>query len=190
MRRKNSGFTMIELLTAVVILGIMMGLAVPNVLKILNNSRNRTYVDDAVRLATTMDSRLRSDNMIMIPAINSCIMANLTYLDNNTFENAPYGGKYDEDKSFVVAKRQSDGYNFYVRLIEETKTGTYRGVDLAEVSKLEEKEGTMLVKNLPANKVFNMSDYANNTDGANSIISGYGIGCGDLIVYLPNAKPE
>ena len=46
------GFTLIELLAAMVILGMIMAIAVPNVIGILNNSRNRTDVEDAKRLVS------------------------------------------------------------------------------------------------------------------------------------------
>ena len=82
----NKGFTMIELLAAVVVLGILMIVAVPTVTNVLNDSKNKTYIDDSIRLISTFDNQMRKDNMMPVPAINCCIAMNLTYLDNNTFD--------------------------------------------------------------------------------------------------------
>ena len=50
MKNSNAGFTMIELLAAVVVLGILMIVAVPTVTNVLNDSKNKTYIDDSKRL--------------------------------------------------------------------------------------------------------------------------------------------
>ena len=44
---KNKGFTLIELLAAIVVLGILLGLATTNVIGLIKKSRNNSYVEDA-----------------------------------------------------------------------------------------------------------------------------------------------
>lgn len=143
--QSNKGFTMIELLAAIVVLGILMGAAVPTVINILNDQKNETYVEDAIKLASNADYKMRSDNKVAIPPrTTGCVVLTLSYMDNNAFEKAPYGGQYDKYASFVVARRNSkteenngaEEYKYYVMLVEKTEAGGYRGVNLAESNEL------------------------------------------------------
>lgn len=194
MSNNRSGFTMIELLAAVVILGIMMGIAIPTVMSVLNDQRNDTYVEDAIRLATNMDYKMRSDNKMPVPARGACIAMNLTYLDNNTFNDAPYDGEYDMLASFVVAKRNTVAasdieYFYYVRLIEQTKTGAYRGINLKSVEKLYESDAKdKYVSNLDESSVKNLNSYSQAS--LKSLVNGssYSIGCSSIIIYAPDAS--
>lgn len=145
--KKNSGFTMVELLAAIVVLGVLMMVAVPTVMEVLRETRNSTYVDDAIRLVSTMEYKMNSDNMMPVPARGSCLVVNLTQLDNNTFGTAPYDGEYDRSKSFVVAKRlevtDEKEYSYYVRLMEQLPNdGGYRGVNLTEIDDLYKENAT------------------------------------------------
>lgn len=147
MKKNNAGFTMIELLAAVVVLGILMIIAVPTVTNVLHDSKNKTYIDDSIRLISTFENQMRKDNMMPVPAKGCCIAMNLTYLDNNTFNDAPYEGEYDRVFSFVIADRLENGeklsrgisqdYAYYVRLMEKLPgdNAGYRGVDLEILDK-------------------------------------------------------
>lgn len=139
--QSNKGFTMIELLAAIVVLGILMGAAVPIVINILNDQKNDTYVEDAIKLASNADYKMRSDNKVAIPPrTTGCVVLTLSYMDNNAFEKAPYGGQYDKYASFVVARRNpktdDEEYKYYVMLVEKTEAGGYRGVNLIESNEL------------------------------------------------------
>ncbi len=189
--RKDAGFTMIELLAAVVILGILLSIAIPTVSGVLKDSRNRTYIDDALRLVSSFDSEIRRDNKMPIPKIGGCVIMNLTYLDNNTFDDAPYEGEYSRIYSFVVAKRvDKNRYVYYPRLVEKlTDQNGYRGIDLTESDKLYEKNaGDIYVKNLGAGALYDVSTQTNSTLVIK--LSTYGIDCGSEvpIVYAPNAE--
>ena len=47
----NKGFTMIELLASMVLLGILMIVAVPTVLKVMDDSRKTTIINDSKKLS-------------------------------------------------------------------------------------------------------------------------------------------
>ena len=116
MNRK--GFTMIELLAALVILGLLMAVAAPNIMGVLNKNRNTTYVEDAQKLASRAEYVLRGDPKIDKPSSTTCIGFSLGYLDNSEFTNPPYGGAYYANASFVVVERKDGEYKYYVQLIE------------------------------------------------------------------------
>ena len=93
--RNEKGFTLVELLAVMVILGIIMSIAIPNVTGILYKNRATTYVEDAKKLATTAEYKLRgSSTGIVKPLENQCVVMNLAYLDNSEFEDPPNGGEY------------------------------------------------------------------------------------------------
>lgn len=206
MKNSNAGFTMIELLAAVVVLGILMIIAVPTVTNVLNDSKNKTYIDDSIRLISTFDNQMRKDNMMPVPAINCCIAMNLTYLDNNTFNDAPYDGEYDRVYSFVIAKRKTTyEYDYYVRLVEKLPKGSgHKGIDLeildkgADATKVDlydRNAKDVLVKNVSTGSLFDLgkNDVATM---ASDLKANYGIECYDasnnacIIVYAPNMEDE
>ena len=58
--KKNKGFTMVELLAAITILGIIMMIAVPNVLSIIDKNKKRTYVEDAKKIQSLAETYMES----------------------------------------------------------------------------------------------------------------------------------
>ena len=197
MRKNNLGFTMIELLAAIVVLGILMMSAVPMVINVMNEQKRDLYIQDALRLASNAEYKLRSDNKLDIPARGACIAINLTYMDNNAFEKAPYGGEYDRLSSFVVAHRNTraeqddsgEEYKFYVRLVEKTETGAYRGVNLINYNNLH-KSGArdMYVVNFSESQARSLSYYKSNITTFNNMISALDspIVCSGVIFVAPD----
>ncbi len=149
MKLNNRGFTLIELLATMVILAAIMVIAVPNVMGILNNSKATTYVDDAKKLLSLAEYKLRADPSKQ-PAKNACVVMTLDYLDNSEFKNAPNGGTYDKKGSYVVVKKTSDGENasfqYYVTLDEAMDDG-HRGIKNKTYSDLYSKDASELVEN-------------------------------------------
>ena len=191
MTKNNSGFTMIELLAAVVVLGILMGIAIPAIIGLLNNQRGETYIKDSLRLVSNMENKLRSDNKMIVPARGACVAMNLTYLDNNTFEIGPYGGEYDRWASFVVARRntrdEDEEYTYYVRLVEKMSSGGYRGVDLKESNLLYNSDArTRYVSNLGETAAYSLTDYEGRESSfKNTIKNSYSITCSSVVIYAP-----
>lgn len=149
MLKNSKGFTMVELLASLVILGLLMLVAVPNVTGILNQNRITTYVEDAKKLATTAEYKFRGDTTLVKPTVEGqCIAASLKYLDNSEFENPPYDGEYMENESFIIMKKVSNGYEYYVQLIERMpQSRGYHGVTLVNVNKLYKDDYNQYVKN-------------------------------------------
>lgn len=190
--RKDSGFTMIELLAAIVVLSVLMMVAVPTVMNVLTSSRNRTYVDDSIRLVSTFEAEIKKDNKMPIPAVGNCIVVNLAYLDNNTYNDAPYDGEYDRISSFVVARRDNrSSYSYYPRLVEKLPGGDegYRGIDLTEVNRLYETDAKDLyVKNIGKSKLFDISHESEM--GLIAQFNEYSIACESVIVYAAEDLPD
>lgn len=129
--RNNNGFTLIELLATMVILGIIMAIAVPNVMGILTNSRNNTYVEDAKRLVSLAEYKFRGSSTIQKPQSGEQILLTLQYLDNSEFEQAPNGGEYDKNRSYVLIENIGGSYSYYVQLVEKIDEDSERGIILS-----------------------------------------------------------
>ena len=56
----NKGFTLVELIGSMVILGLIMLLVVPNVVGLLNSSRETVYVEDAKKLVLIAKAKVKS----------------------------------------------------------------------------------------------------------------------------------
>jgi len=150
MKIDRKGFTLIELLAALVILGLLMAIAAPNIMSILNNQKNTIYVEDAKKLATAAAYKMRgtTDESVTKPAPGSCILMDLSFLDNGDFNDPPQGGAYYSHLSYVLACNTNNTYKYYVQLMEckEVSNGCSesnctcgstngdRGVNLVDVS--------------------------------------------------------
>lgn len=148
---KNKGFTLVELLATVVVLGIIMVIAIPNVTGITQKNRAKTYYEDAKKLVTLAEYKMRGDSSVERPTGDQCLVMNLYYLDNSEFENPPNGGTYDKTGSFVVIKRVTAGtnvsYSYHVRLLENVD-GNYRGISFIESSDLYKDVDLAKIKNV------------------------------------------
>lgn len=147
-----------------------MSIAIPNVTGILYKNRATTYVEDAKKLATTAEYKIRGSNSgIVKPGNGQCVVMNLAYLDNTEFDEPPNGGEYMKNESYVVIKKNGSSYEYYVQLLEKIKENTApRGISLINSSTLYKSGATEKVENVPNNKIFGLSSYnfAAGTDSA------------------------
>lgn len=70
MLKKNKGFTLIELLAVIVILSIIMVIAVPIVIKNLEDAKKGSFKSDAMGILNAIDYKLTLDNKYNIEQIN------------------------------------------------------------------------------------------------------------------------
>lgn len=159
----NKGFTLVELLAVIAMLGIFMMVTIPNIMGISEANKKQAYADDALKFKNTVEYMIRSDeNYIKPENVGDCVVVSLTHLladDNDSYakddltplelasgnyvslegseyEDAPYGGKYLLNYSYVVVKNEGQQLKYYVQLIEKYDS-TRAGVKLVESSLLE-----------------------------------------------------
>ena len=146
----NKGFTMIELLASMVLLSILMLVAVPTVLNMMDQTRRKTVINDAGKFVSAVEYKLKNNNnYIKKPRANGeCIVITLGYLDlGNEFNEGPHGGIYSLDDSYVIVQYDTSNspttgprkYKFYVTLVENYKGETYYGLFLYPYDKLTNK---------------------------------------------------
>ena len=144
---KKNGFTLVELLAMLVVLGILMGVAIPNISGIIKNNKLNIIKTDAIKMIDTAKVKMSTDKEIKEkPTTNKCIVMALNYLnDSEDINTGPNGGKYMQFDSFVVITREGNEYKYYVRLIE--KTGNeYYGINIVDRTALSAKNSDYIKK--------------------------------------------
>lgn len=117
--KSNKGFSLIELLAVIIILGILMIIAVPSVTVYIQNSRKDAYIATVKELINGSKNLVNAgklglyntDTVYYIPT--SCIPT------ENTNES-PFG---DFTVSNVIVTYNGSGYNYYWAGVDETGTG-------------------------------------------------------------------
>lgn len=137
----SKGYTLVELLATMVILGILMAVTIPNISGISTQNKITTYAEDAKKFKSTVEYMLRGDDTLKKPKVNGdCVLVNLKYVHGNDYDHPPYGGEYLMDKSIVVMTKEQNRYKYYVQLVEKfisEGVENYRGFSLLEYSELE-----------------------------------------------------
>lgn len=103
--------------------------AVPNVMSTIDKNKRDTYVEDAKRMITLAEYKVRSDTNIELPTSGNCIVVPLGSLDLSDFNEGPEGGDYDLVKSYVVIARSGSSYLYYAAIVENFD-GETRGIPL------------------------------------------------------------
>lgn len=152
------GFTLVELIATIVILGVIMMIAIPNVLSIIEKNKQDDFIETAKLLISEAEYKVRGDTSIELPKDdNHSIIITLNYLNSNNFNESPYEYPYDA-MSFVLIAKEGSNYNYYVHLsatkinlrdtgqdykIIDTKN---RGINLASIEELNSDNRFNLVK--------------------------------------------
>ena len=120
-------------------------IAVPNVMSTIDKNKQNTYVEDAKRMITLAEYKVRGDTSIPLPTINGdCIVILMSALDLSEFSDPPEGGNYNLDNSYVVIARTGSTYTYLVSL-EEDYDGGKRGIKLATRDELNKENARRLV---------------------------------------------
>ncbi len=177
---KKNGFTLVELLAALVLLSILTTVAVGSVLRVVDKNRREIYVEDAKKFISQVDYQVRAGK-IKYPTNGNCIVVSLDYTNSSDFKKGPNGGRYYANYSFVLLKNEASNDKFYVRLVENVK-GTGKGISMAELSSLQKNKGKEKVETIRTDNLFVV-----NNDTVNKIRSLYS-GCGSITVYSKEEK--
>lgn len=129
MIKDNKGFTLVELLATVVVIGVLILISVPNMVGVINKNKDSNYIDDARRMQSLAEYRFRTEDKDKIVNETDCILYTLNNLNRNQeFDKTPDnsgldkesgvsdGKKYNFNDSFVVVKKDSKEYKYYVFL--------------------------------------------------------------------------
>lgn len=129
------GFTLIELLATLVILSIIMLVAVPSTVSVLDKNKKETYVSDAKRLVALAESEIRNNDKLDVE-YNGIIVFPFNELEDGSFKKDPDSTPYNSKLSFVIAHKKGtpEDYQFvyYVQMY-----GEKRGIPFTEIKSIE-----------------------------------------------------
>ena len=114
----KKGFTLTELIATIVILGVLMTVAIPNVLSIIERNKALNMVEDAKKLITEVEYEIKRDTTIELPSNGKRTIISLSYLrqkGSTNLEESPYGIRYN-DSSYVSISNTENIYTYSVTL--------------------------------------------------------------------------
>lgn len=122
MNRK--GFTLIEVMAVVIIIGVIMMIAIPSVSSYIANSKKSSYATNIHAYIETIRAEyeernygpILEDNEIMIVPIK------VVKLEKGDAGSSPFGA-YNYDKSYVVISPERNTYEYYANVVDSTKKG-------------------------------------------------------------------
>ena len=125
----KKGFTMVELIAMLVVIGVLMAITIPNISGILKNNRESIGVEDINKMVGNAKQKLETGKA-KYPKENECVVMTLKYVDNNSdFKTGVNSGVYDREESVIVvtkkklaASSDTSEYKYYIRLVEVKDT--------------------------------------------------------------------
>ena len=172
-KKNNKGFTLIEIIAVVTLIGILSILVVPKIFSLVNDSRKSIYVEDAIRLISKAQFTMNSQSVkIEKPDKGEVIIFSMKYLSPADFQSPPNGGVYLPESSFVVVKNVNGKYIYSAMLVEKTKDSEYIGVELSTENALNAADATKHVKNFKIEELAYI-DMTTGLDGGTYLDSDY-----------------
>lgn len=152
MKKNSKGFTMVEIIAVVAILGILIMVTMPRLLSLVTSSKDEIYVQDAKKLIAQARYVMgKNSNEIEKPMAGNYIVLSLNYLGSTNFSSPPNGGSYLTEASFVVVKNVQkpdsdiEDFKYSAVLIESAKEGFYRGIKMSSEEELNTNSAKTLV---------------------------------------------
>lgn len=133
----KKGFTLVELLGVLIILSIIMLIAVPNVISILDKNKKNIFVADAKKIVSAVEYELSKQDKY--PDTGACFVK-LSDLSNIDLEIGPNDKKYNNESYINILKNNSK-YEYKIYLTDSIMN--INGIDSSALSKTSVKTGNI-----------------------------------------------
>lgn len=146
--KNQKAFTLVELLATLVILSVIMLVAVPSTMSMLDKNKKESFLSDAKRFVALAESEIRNNDKIDTN-YGGFIVFRLEDLNDSSFDQDPDGHSYNQTDSCVVVYKKGTAtdyqYVYYVQMY-----GKNRGISLTETKSLgrDSVEGNLSSENI------------------------------------------
>ncbi|MDD4036334.1 MAG: type II secretion system protein [Bacilli bacterium] len=134
--KTKKGFTLVELLAVIVILAVILTIAVPNVMKIVEKQKGKSFESTAAMMISAAKNQAASNNTYLPPE-GECSVIMFSILDLDNADKDVDGSAYDQTNSYVAIANNGGNYKYYVTL-----KGSKRIVNLAAEGSITSSIGT------------------------------------------------
>lgn len=177
----KKGFTLIEIITVIIIIGIILTIAVPAVSSYILKSRKTNYSGTISAYVETIKGEYDmgefgdyiDDSELMIVPIK------IIKLEKGESDSSPFG-KYDFDKSYVLIKSNTYTNDYYVTFVDSADYGVSNvkidNVSSETIDKVNSREITDITSYFSCNgKEYEFNNNIFTYDGKNYIACDYRI---------------
>ena len=154
--KNKKGFTLIEIIAVIVIIGIILIIAVPMVTKYISSSDRTAFASNVQAYAETVRGEYEMNEYGDLLLDNELMIVPMEYIDLEKTDNgkSPFG-MYDLEKSYFLIVPEKKNYSFYATVVDETGVG----INLKKANEL----GKEVVEDDIAE---NLDDYSMYTSGS------------------------
>ncbi len=124
--KNNKAFTMIELIIVVIIIGVILVFAIPNILATLERNKKDAMAVSARQFIEKTRNCVITGKKCTYPS-STPLVYYLKDIDiNNQIKKSTAGDEYDRDNSYVTVTKNGDVYNYqaYLKIKDSSTTCT------------------------------------------------------------------
>jgi len=120
--KNKKGFTLIEILAVIIILGILLLIAIPSISKYIENSRKNTYINSVKSMVNAVSAAVNAMELPYSLGKNEGMIIPFSEIElekKGATTKSPYS-KWIPEKSFILVVFDGEMYKYYVSALDET----------------------------------------------------------------------